>query len=175
MNYPTDLSGNALGSWTKDAKGWSFGFNNGQSAKGTSSADASGNASETYLWVKINGKKFAFGTDGYLKTGWIQDSTGWYYCDEEKGMISGWYANPEDGYWYYLDPVTGALKIGWQTINGKQYYFAAVPAQDTYVYDAASSKWVYNNQTGLHPYGSLYTNTTTPDNRKVDANGAVID
>ena len=172
VNYPTDSKGNAIGNWTQDAKGWTYGFNNGQSAKGTSTTDASGNAQEKYLWVKINDKMFAFGSDGYLKTGWLQDSTGWYYCDIEKGMLHGWYYSNEDGYWYYFDTTSGALKTGWQQISGKQYFFAAEPAQRTYTFDAASSKWVYNNKLKLRPYGSLYMNTTTPDNRKVDANGA---
>ena len=109
-------------------------------------------------------------------TGWVYDAaTGtWYYVDATKGMLTGWFYDTESSYWYYFDTTTGALKTGWQTIDGKQYYFAPVPAQNTYVYDAASSKWVYNNKLNFRPHGSLYVNTTTPDNHQVDANGVRI-
>lgn len=171
----TALSSND-GTWEQDKSGWKYKYSTGKYATGTASTDSAGKLTETILWVKIGDATFAFGADGYARTGWIYNAADgkWYRCDAEKGVLKGWYQSTEDGYWYYLDTVTGEILTGWQTINGKQYYFAPIPAQDTYVYDEASAKWVYNSELNIHPYGSLYTDTTTPDNRKVDADGAAI-
>ena len=38
----------------------------------------------------------------------------------------------------------------------------------------AGSKWVYSNAANNRPYGSMYAGTTTPDNQRVDADGARI-
>ena len=108
--------------------------------------------------------------------GWILDNTDgkWYYVDTIKGRLYGWFYYTEDGYWYYLDANTGAMLTGWQLIGGKQYYFAPAPAAATYTYDAASAKWVYSNAANYRPFGSMYANTTTPDNHSVDADGVKI-
>ena len=63
---------------------------------------------------------------------------------------------------------------GWQTINGKQYYLAPIPAATTYTFDTQNVMWVYDNVKNLRPYGSLYVNTTTPDNFKVNADGVKV-
>ena len=164
------------GTWEQDNSGWKYKYSTGKYATGTASTDSNGKLIETILWVKVGDATFAFGADGYTRTGWIYNAADgkWYRCDAEKGVLKGWYQSTEDGYWYYLDTNTGELLTGWQTINGKQYYFAPIPAQDTYVYDEASAKWVYNSELNIHPYGSLYTDTATPDNYSVDADGARV-
>ena len=108
--------------------------------------------------------------------GWILDNTDgkWYYVDTTKGRLYGWFYYTEDGYWYYLDANTGAMLTGWQLIGGKQYYFAPAPAAATYTFDTSSSKWVYSNAANLRPFGSMYANTTTPDNHQVDADGVKV-
>ena len=115
--------------------------------------------------------------DGNTKiTGWVYDKSDgrWYYVDANKGRVYGWFYDTEDGYWYYLDANTGAMLTGWQLIGGKQYYFAPAPAAATYTFDTSSSKWVYSNAANYRPYGSMYANTTTPDNHSVDADGVKI-
>ena len=115
--------------------------------------------------------------DGNAKiVGWVYDKSDskWYYVDTTKGKIYGWFYDTDDSYWYYLDANTGAMLTGWQLIGGKQYYFAPAPAAATYTFDTSSSKWVYNNASNYRPYGSMYANTTTPDNHSVDADGAKI-
>lgn len=185
------------GSWEQDSNGMKYKYTTGKYAAGTTSTDANGKATEVVRWVKINDKEFAFGADGYMKSGWVQDTMGrvwycdpnygrmpgwvfekttgkWYYVDAQKGRLGGWFYDTDTGYWYYLDNTTGAMLTGWQTINGKQYYFAPIPATNTYSFNTTTAKWYYENPSGNHPYGSMYANTTTPDNHQVDADGAKI-
>lgn len=116
---------------------------------------------------------------------WKQDANGWYYLfvsgggiarntvfyidqNSSDGYTPGYYGFGEDGYmlrgwqfvngyWYYFDPVSGLMRTGWQNINGKDYYLNPGVI-------AAGSFFV--------PVGALFTDTTTPDGYKVDANGA---
>ena len=163
--------------WIKDNKGWRFTGSDGLYIKGSTITDANGNKLEKVLWQRAGSNYFAFGSDGYLVTGWINDAESgkWYYCDENNGRLTGWFYSTADSHWYYLDPSTGAMLTGWQNINGKDYYLAGEPAAPTYSFDAAAKKWIYNNQLGYYPFGAMYENTVTPDNYKVDASGARLD
>ena len=38
--------------------------------------------------------------------------------DEKRGMLTGWYQDPQDGRWYYLDLTTGEMLTGWRQIPG---------------------------------------------------------
>lgn len=60
----------------------------------------------------------------YYKNGWqkITDSSGnykWFFI-RNQAKVKGWLLSR--GYWYYLDPTTGAMVTGWLTVNGKTYY-----------------------------------------------------
>ena len=62
----------------------------------------------------------------YMKNGWQQvfdaDGSGnykWYFI-RNKAKVTGWLWS--NGYWYYLDPTTGAMVTGWLTWNGNTYY-----------------------------------------------------
>ncbi len=162
--------------WIKDSKGWKYRGSDGILAKGTTVTDADGNKVEKVLWQKAGNGYYAFGSDGYLKTGWIYDKLEdkWYYCDESSGKRYGWFYSDVDGYWYYLLPSTGEALTGWHSINGKDYYFAAEPSTPTYSFDASTGFWIYSNIEGNRPFGSMYANTVTPDNYAVDASGAWI-
>lgn len=81
--------------WMKDARGWWLRYSDGTWPMGNTGA---------FHWEKVNGRWWAFGTDGYLSTGWIYDTLyqGWFYMDENQGMLTGWqFIN---GKWYYLNP-----------------------------------------------------------------------
>ena len=97
-----------------------------------------------------------------------------YFKTTTTGRLYGWFYCTDDSKWYYLDTLTGAVPSGWQTIGGKQYYFATAPAATTYSFNTTSKKWVYDNPQGLNPFGSMYAGTTTPDNHSVDADGAKV-
>ena len=162
--------------WIKDSKGWKFRNSDGTLAQGTTVTDAEGNKIEKLLWQRAGYGYYAFGSDGYLVTGWIYDrlNNKWYYCDENVGMLHGWYYENQDGYWYYLSPITGEMQTGWQSINGKEYYFSTTLQAPTYTQNVATGFWVYSNVQGLRPFGSMYANAVTPDNHIVDASGALI-
>ncbi len=169
-------SGGSNTGWIKDSKGWKYRGSDGILAKGTTVTDADGNKVEKVLWQHAGNGYYAFGSDGYLLTGWIYDKLEdkWYYCDENSGKRYGWFYSDVDGYWYYLLPSTGEALTGWQSINGKNYYFAAAPTAPTYSFDSSTGVWIYSNINGNRPFGSMYANTVTPDNFAVDASGAWI-
>ena len=169
-------AGNVYGTWIKDNIGWRYKYSDGTYASGSSANDAEGKVIEKVAWVNVNNAAYAFGSDTYLKSGWVLDNSDgkWYYCDEDKGRLYGWFYDTEGGYWYYLDANTGAMLTGWQLIGGKQYYFAPAPAAATYTFDAVNAKWIYSNAANYRPYGSMYAGTTTPDNYSVDESGARI-
>lgn len=127
-------------------------------------------------WTKDASGRWWYYNAGAKVVGWAYDTANgkWYYCDETNGMLTGWFHDASSGYWYYLDAASGEMLTGWQLINGKQYYFALVPPASTYSYDFANAKWVYSNESGYRPYGSMYAGTTTPDNYSVGTDGAKI-
>ena len=62
------------------------------------------------------------GTQGidYFRNGWQQLSDGKWFYIQDKAKVTGWLQF--NGYWYYLDPTTGAMVTGWLTWNGNTYY-----------------------------------------------------
>lgn len=74
--------------------------------------DAAGNQTEQPLWELINGAWYAFGVDGYAKSGMVFDpaQNGWFYIDINMGMKTGW--QQIDGNWYYFNTSSdGSLGI----------------------------------------------------------------
>ena len=57
-----------------------------------------------------------------FRNGWQRsaDGTKWYYI-KNKAKVKGWIKDGA-GYWYYLDPTTGAMVTGWLEWNGNTYY-----------------------------------------------------
>ncbi len=57
-----------------------------------------------------------------FRNGWQRsaDGTKWYYI-KDKAKVKGWIKDGA-GYWYYLDPTTGAMVTGWLEWNGNTYY-----------------------------------------------------
>ena len=67
----------------------------------------------------------------YFRNGWQQLADGnWFYI-RDKAKVKGWIKDGA-GYWYYLDPTSGAMVTGWLTWNGNTYYMrpADVAAAD---------------------------------------------
>ncbi len=150
--------------WIQDEKGWWLRFADGSWAQGEA-GDANCH------WEKVDGKWFAFGSDGYARFGWLNDTaTGeWYYVDVNQGMKDGWHQDEKDGYSYYLDE-NGKMATGWKEINGKWSYFNPVVAAPTWEYDNEKHVWNHIQDAG-RPYGSMYRNEKTPDGYQVDENG----
>lgn len=141
----------AQGTWKRDEKGWWFEFKDGTYPAGEKTSDQNG---DKLGWIQKDGKWWAFGSDGYLKSGWAQDNASgkWYLIDENTGMQTSWHCDESDQHWYYLDPASGAMLTGWQFINGKWYYLSKT--------------------SGAVPLGSMYREIRTPDGYYVDKDGA---
>lgn len=160
--------------WVKESAGWRYRLSNGTYLSGSLVLDpATGRQVEQVVWKQLRGAWWAFGSDGYIRTGWVYDySAGeWYYVDENTGMRTGWYLDPQDGRWYYLDPATGEMLTEWQLIPDLGYvYLNPYAPQPTWAYDEALKTWVYMEGAG-RPYGSLYMAEWTPDGYYVNADG----
>ena len=160
--------------WVKESAGWRYRLSNGTYLSGSLVLDpATGRQVEQVVWKQLRGAWWAFGADGYIRTGWVYDySAGkWYYVDENTGMRTGWYLDPQDGRWYYLDPATGEMLTEWQLIPDLGYvYLNPYAPQPTWAYDEALKTWVYMEGAG-RPYGSLYMAEWTPDGYYVNADG----
>lgn len=74
-------------SWLKDNRGWWWQEDDGSYPVGQ--------------WKTIQGKKYYFDSQGYMKTGWFWDGQNWYYL----GAIND-----------------GAMKTGWCMVKGNWYY-----------------------------------------------------
>ena len=120
---------------------------------------------------------FKFDANGIMEFGWIKSQNGkWYHThavsDGNLGILhKGWYHEPMDGKWYYLDEKSGAMLDGWVSLSGKYYYFTEAPLvpEQTY-FQKENGYWYYDNH-NRRPYGSMYQNEMTPDNHFVDYNG----
>lgn len=120
---------------------------------------------------------FKFDANGIMEFGWIKSQNGkWYHThavsDGNLGILhKGWYHEPMDGKWYYLDEKTGAMLDGWVSLSEKYYYFTEAPLvpEQTY-FQKDNGYWYYENH-NRRPYGSMYQNEMTPDKYFVDQNG----
>lgn len=159
--------------WQQDDKGWKLLYANKTTAAGSMVTLDDGRKVEQILWEKINGAWYAFGADGYLKSGWVFDYqlNGWYNVSADTGMQTGWYTDAQDKHTYYLDPATGNLTTGWKSIDDKWYYFNAVISVPTWQLDEETGKWYYNIRSKSKPFGAMYQNEATPDGYRVDENG----
>ena len=140
----------------------------------------------TGIWAKLDYANnnvnqsgwYHFNSSGIMDYGWFRDEhMNWYYCNTVKDgwlgkMKTGWHYDEADKHWYYLDPATGQMAVGWKKIEGKWYFFTPSNTTATYSYDYSSEKWVYM-QNRQRPLGSMYSNEMTPDGYLVGADGAL--
>lgn len=160
--------------WQQDEAGWKLIYADGTIARGHMAEQSDGTVVEQILWELINGRWYAFGADGNLKSGWVFDYalSGWYFVSTESGMQSGWHQDPTDGYYYYLEPTTGKIAAGWKAIDGKWYYFNEIVLQSTWNYDEKTGTWHYDAMSKHKPYGAMYSDEMTPDRYVVGKDGA---
>ena len=84
-------------------------------------------------WNTIGGKSYYFTPGGVMVTGWYKAYPGWYHFGDDGVLTTGWFKSGNA--WYYLDPGKGSTNLsgaykglmltGYQTIDGKRYYFDA--------------------------------------------------
>ncbi len=159
--------------WHQDENGWKLVYADGTVAAGYMAQQENGTTVEQVIWEKINGNWYAFGANGYIKSGWVFDYQlgSWYAVTVEKGMQSGWYTDAQDGFTYYLDPANGKIVGGWRQIDSKWYYFNDIVYSPTWVYNQQTGAWNYNPLSRTKPYGAMYSNELTPDGYQVGADG----
>ena len=106
---------------------------------------------------------------------WYKTQSGlWYYFENDRTTTKkGWFTDKRDNQTYYLDPQTGIMAVGWTTINGSQYYFNESHNNEVNWYETGGGFYESYNKK-VKAYGSMYKNETTPDGKKVGADGKLI-
>lgn len=103
-----------------------------------------------------NGWWFQYSDGSWPENSWEFIDGRWYRFGEKGLALTGWFID-EKGYQYYLNPVDdgtyAAMRVGWQMIGGKMYYF---------------------NPSSMTVEGRLLVNTITPDGYQVGADGALL-
>ena len=106
-----------------------------------------GNGALERKWKLINGSWHVYNKDGAMHTGWLEEWSSWYYFNNDGGMRTNAWLKQLNGQTFYLgaDGIkyigkhtiggveytfnsAGILQgnlTGWQTIDGKRYYFDA--------------------------------------------------
>lgn len=127
-------------------------------------------------WELINGKYYAFDTDGKMLTGWQEfcglDENGkeqssvesrWYYMTGNGDCVLNSWVQMADGTWY-LTNASGEMVTGWAVRGGKTYYLNELNAN--------------GNGTVIsgRPYGVMATGTVYIKGYKCtfDASGALV-
>ncbi len=104
---------------------------------------------------------------------WKQDSTGWWYQNDNSTYKANEWFQDTDGSWYYLNGNGYTATSCWQQLNGAWYYFDASGRML-----ANKWEWIDANKDGtaecygFSPSGAAYMGVTTPDGYAVDASGA---
>lgn len=124
------------GEWSRTLFGWRYVYPNGTYVK-----------SQT---IMIDGKIYRFGSDGFMRTGWIYDEGAWRYHDSSGAMQTGW-VNVEGG-WYYLMPGSGAMAKGWLKDGGTWYHLSVNTGRMTTGWLRGDDGWYY-----LRPSGAMAT------------------
>ncbi len=159
--------------WQQDETGWKLIYADGTPASGYMTELKKGEHAEQVIWEKVNGSWYAFGADGYLKSGWVYDYRlgRWYVLSVDTGMLNGWYKDPVDNHTYYLDPSEGGMSTGWREIDRKWYYFNTTVTEPSWEFNKETKKWQYNTKSKSKPYGAMLRNEKTPDGYRVNADG----
>lgn len=107
---------------------------------------------------------------------WYRTQAGlWYYFENDRTTTKrGWYDDPRDGQRYYLDLNTGIMLVGWQIIDGNEYYFNESHNNEVNWYDTGNG-WYESYGKQVKAYGSMFRNERTPDGKRVDESGKLVD
>ncbi len=115
-------SGSGYSSWVSETAAdgqtvlWKLKYADGTYAQGAILTREDGSTYEQPIWEKVNGAWYAFGADGYAKSGMVFDEAlgGYFYIDINTGMKTGW--TQIDGNWYYFNPVSNG-KMGIMAVD----------------------------------------------------------
>ena len=106
---------------------------------------------------------------------WYKTELGlWYYFENDRTTTKkGWFLDTRDDQWYYLDPNTGIMAVGWTNINGALYYFNEFPSRETNWYEVGDGFYESYGKK-IKAFGSLFMNEYTPDGHFVDSDGKLV-
>ena len=104
-----DITG--TGSWQKDKNGWWYGASNEDYASGGI--------------YTIGGKQYSFNEDGYMNSGWNEDSGEWRYFEPDNGQMvkSSWRKDKEGKEYYLKSDGTMATDMAIKSKSGNEYYY----------------------------------------------------
>lgn len=104
-----DVTG--TGSWQKTNKGYWYGSSNDDYASGGI--------------YTIGGKQYSFNEDGYMNTGWNDDSGEWRYFEPENGQMvkSSWRKDKKGKEYYLKSDGTMATDMVIKSKTGNEYYY----------------------------------------------------
>ena len=103
---------------------------------------------------------------------WYRTQSGlWYYFENDRTTTKkGWFKDKSDDQWYYLNPETGIMQVGWANIDGKYYYFNESHNNETNWYETGNGFFESFGKK-VKAYGSMFKNEETPDGYWVNENG----
>ena len=122
------------GYWKKDSRGWWYRNPDGTYPKS--------------CFKSINGSVYAFNSNGYMITGWVNKDS-WYYFGTDGAMITGW--GRIGGRWFYFNQ-EGVMITGWIKLGSTWYYLKSDGAMAT-GWNKLGSKWYYFNPDGAMAVG----------------------
>ena len=154
---------------TIDGKRYLFNSNSGSMVKGWVTTN---NGRRYYLdpitgamntgWLDIDGKTYFFNPSGTMQTNWgTIDGKRYLFNSNSGSMVKGW-VSTSDGRRYYLDPETGVMYTGWLTLNEKTYFFNPSGALQVGFGTIDGTRYYFTNdglssETGLFPDGQYYS------------------
>lgn len=105
---------------------------------------------------------------------WYQTQSGlWYYFENDRTTTKkGWFKDYRDDQWYYFDLTTGIMLVGWQKIDGKDYYFNEFHTGNNWYEVGGGFFESYGKK--VKAYGSMFKSEKTPDGYWVNWNGEYI-
>lgn len=104
-------------------------------------------------WGTIKNRVMYFDKRGrQVKDRWIYTGKKWYYLNEAGYRATGWKIDDETGQRYYMDNVTGEMKMGWMNLNGSWYYLGTTGLMHT------GWLWLNNNWYYFTENGEMITN-----------------
>ncbi len=107
---------------------------------------------------------------------WYRTQSGlWYYFENDRTTTKkGWHKDKSDDQWYYLNPETGIMQVGWVNIDGKYYYFNESHNNELNWYETGEGFFdSYNKK--VKAYGSMFKNEKTPDGYWVNEKGEYVE
>lgn len=76
---------------------------------------------------------------------WLRNSDGnWFYANAGGDLAAGWFY--QDGTWYYLDPATHIMQVGFVDLGSGKYYLDATGAMKTgWILVDGNWYWAYSS------------------------------